>query len=292
MLAGRVPFDGATASDVNAAILTREPPPLSAEVPGVPTELERIVTKALCKNRDERYQTIQDFLLDLKGLKHQLESEAKPSTESGTVSAPQSPARRIRWAAAAILMAVALAGGVALIILRLHRPAVPTPLQYTQLTNFADSATSPALSPDGRMLAFIRGESTFGGPGQIYVKLLPDGEPVQLTHDDRLKRGSPKFSPDGARIAYTALDRGRIGTLGSCRYSEGSRASFLANASGTYLDRLRSRPATRVVFRTDRPGPPDGHRHLYGEPRRSSALFICRPRTGMAHRSYLSPDGK
>ena len=51
------------------------------------------------------------------------------------------------------------------------------------------------------MLAFIRGQSTFFGPGQIYVKLLPDGEPVQLTNDNLDKMG-PKFSPDGARIAY------------------------------------------------------------------------------------------
>ena len=88
MLAGRVPFDGATASDVSAAILTHQPPPVSAEVPGVPAELERIVTKALCKNRDERYQTIQDFLLDLKGLKHDWKSEAKPATVSGPATMP------------------------------------------------------------------------------------------------------------------------------------------------------------------------------------------------------------
>src|SRR5438477_280112 len=62
-------------------------------------------------------------------------------------------------------------------------PGAPARLEYTQLTNFADSATSPALSPDGRMLAFVRGESTVSGPGQIYVKLLPDGEPLQLTHN-------------------------------------------------------------------------------------------------------------
>src|SRR5205823_10432604 len=101
------------------------------------------------------------------------------------------------WAAAPVLVAVVLAAGSALIVLRLERPAAPARLEYTQLTNFADSATSPALSPDGRMLAFIRSEYTFGGPGQIYVKLLPDGEPVQLTDDNLYKRGSPKFSPDG-----------------------------------------------------------------------------------------------
>ncbi|HEU4691107.1 MAG TPA: hypothetical protein VFS23_22215 [Vicinamibacterales bacterium] len=49
------------------------------------------------------------------------------------------------------------------------------PDDYAQLTNFADSVTSPAISPDGRTLTFIRGISSFQGPGQIYVKSLPDG---------------------------------------------------------------------------------------------------------------------
>src|SRR5262249_7450837 len=133
-----------------------------------------------------RYQSMRDVVVDLRRLMRQ----------SGETPAPQSPARRIRWATAAALIAVALAAGSALIIWRLGRPAGPARLEYTQLTNFADSATCPALSPDGRMLAFIRSEYTFGGPGQIYLKLLPSGEPVQLTHDDLDKRGSPKFSPD------------------------------------------------------------------------------------------------
>jgi Tol biopolymer transport system component len=81
-------------------------------------------------------------------------------------------------------------------------PAARDSTEYIRLTDFADSAVSPTFSPDGRLLAFIRGPNTFVGPGQIYVKLLPDGEPVQLTHDDSFKL-TPAFSPDGARIAYT-----------------------------------------------------------------------------------------
>ena len=52
------------------------------------------------------------------------------------------------------------------------------------------------------MLTLIRGPETFAGPGQIYVKTLPDGEPVQLTSDG-VKKMSPMFSPDGSRIAYS-----------------------------------------------------------------------------------------
>jgi len=62
------------------------------------------------------------------------------------------------------------------------------------------------------MLAFIRGASTFFGPGQIYVKLLPDGDPVQLTKDNLFKMG-PTFSPDGARIAYATGGAGDNPTM-------------------------------------------------------------------------------
>ena len=57
------------------------------------------------------------------------------------------------------------------------------------------------------MVAFYRSDRTFIITGQIYVKLLPNGEPVQLTHDPRQKYNLA-FSPDGSRIAYTAIDNG------------------------------------------------------------------------------------
>src|SRR5882672_5583795 len=113
------------------------------------------------------------------------------------------PNRKVIIAAFALL-AIAI---VAVLLLFVRRPAKQE-LPYEQITNFTDSAVSPALSPDGRMLAFIRSEYTFGGPGQIYVKLLPDGEPAQLTYDNLAKRGSPKFSPDGTRLAYAAIEPG------------------------------------------------------------------------------------
>ncbi|MET0624260.1 MAG: protein kinase, partial [Pyrinomonadaceae bacterium] len=77
MASGAPPFSGPTASDVMAAVLAREPEPLSERADGVPAELERIVTKALAKERDERYQTAKDLGLDLRRLKQRLEFEAE-----------------------------------------------------------------------------------------------------------------------------------------------------------------------------------------------------------------------
>jgi len=78
MLAGRLPFEGSNTNEIVASILSdREVTPLARYSREVPAELERIVSKGLRKNRDERYQTIKDMLLDLKSLKQELEFERK-----------------------------------------------------------------------------------------------------------------------------------------------------------------------------------------------------------------------
>jgi len=77
MVARDLPFDGNTISDVIVAILTTEPPPLTTYGLDVPSELERIVTKALRKDREERYQSVKGLGLDLETLKRQLEFEVE-----------------------------------------------------------------------------------------------------------------------------------------------------------------------------------------------------------------------
>ncbi len=76
MIAGCAPFVGATDSDVMVSILEREPLSLTQNLPEVPPELQRIVSKALRKDREERYQGIRDMVLDLKNLRQELEFAA------------------------------------------------------------------------------------------------------------------------------------------------------------------------------------------------------------------------
>ena len=77
MIVGRAPFAGSTLNEVIAAILRDTPPPVAECAPDAPPELERILSRALRKDRDERYPTIKELLLDLKGLTEQRGFEAR-----------------------------------------------------------------------------------------------------------------------------------------------------------------------------------------------------------------------
>src|SRR6266702_4675771 len=110
MIAGCLPFEGSNTNEILASILNdKEPSPLARYAREVPAELERIVSKALRKDREERYQTVKDLLLDLKRLKHQLEFEielerSKPpeknSGEASVVTGTKPVAETIEVAAA------------------------------------------------------------------------------------------------------------------------------------------------------------------------------------------------
>jgi eukaryotic-like serine/threonine-protein kinase len=94
MVAGRVPFEGKTVTDMLVAILEKEPPPLKNLAPEqIPAELDRIITKTLRKNPDERYQTSKELFVDLQRLRQKLEIEshlersAPPEVSGGATTA-------------------------------------------------------------------------------------------------------------------------------------------------------------------------------------------------------------
>jgi len=102
MVAGRVPFEAKTTSDVIAAILEKQPPPLARYEPDAPSQIQWIVTKALRKDRDERYQTIKEMLSDLRDFKQELdiqlriESSAAPDEPGSDVDRNKSGQRAAR----------------------------------------------------------------------------------------------------------------------------------------------------------------------------------------------------
>jgi DNA-binding winged helix-turn-helix (wHTH) protein/Tol biopolymer transport system component len=158
-------------------------------------------------------------------------------------------------------------------------------LSYTQITNFTDSAVAPALSPDGRMVAFYRSDTWFLTPDQIYVKLLPRGEPVQITNDPRLKYGLA-FSPDGSRIAYTTYttedDVWRTFTVSPLG---GEPALLLSNAAGlTWLDQRQ------ILFSEIQTGIHMGIVTATENRSEHRKVYFPQHERMMAHFSYASPN--
>ena len=98
MITGRRPFSGPTNVDVMTGILNREPEPLLPNLPDGPRELDRIVLRALRKDREERYQTVKDLLIDLKDAKRELDTQSQrisTSSPSAAVSAESVPEKSI-----------------------------------------------------------------------------------------------------------------------------------------------------------------------------------------------------
>ncbi len=273
MATGVSPFRSTTAQLTIDAILNNPPTSPRHINPTLPAELERIILKGLAKDRNLRYQSASELLADLERLQRDL--QVGPSTKAAPL------ARRTRRHLGYVLAGLVVAAVVATFVL--SRPeSLPSATErpYVQLTNFTDSATNPAVSPDGRMLTFIRGSSTFLDPGQVYVKHLPDGEPVPLTRDDRPKM-APVFSPDGSRIAYTVSVSGKWETW-MVPVSGGETRPMLANAAALtwFGDR-------RILFSEIKRGLQMAI--VTGTESRSEVRDVYVP-SGMAHRSYVSPD--
>jgi eukaryotic-like serine/threonine-protein kinase len=280
------PFDGATSPIIFEQLLSKEPAPVRRNNAKLPLELDRVVMRLLEKDRETRYQSAADVRADLKRI-------ARGTAGTAVVGDPRkegtsAPRRR------GILAAAAIAGVSVLAVLgwraldRDDGPIAP-PSEWQQLTNFTDSLVDPSLSPDGRMVTFLRTGSTAQFPrlGDVYVKLLPDGESVRLTNSIQA-RYAPTFTPDGSRVAFTQIAPSAPPSWDTWTIpiGGGEPTRMLPNASGlAWID------AQHVLFSqimgngihmgivTSTTGRADEREIYYPDHERA-----------MAHYSYLSPD--
>ncbi len=182
MVTGRLPFEGANTGEVLGAIATqREAPPLAAFAPGTPPELESIVSRALAKDRGERYHAMQDLALDLKHLRQSLDFEARarraspaggeapappPAVGAGT-SAPLAAAAPRRVSAplrraVPFGLALLVAAGVAAALL-LRRAPASAAIDSLAVLPFA----APGADPDTELLADGITESLINSLSQV-----------------------------------------------------------------------------------------------------------------------------
>jgi eukaryotic-like serine/threonine-protein kinase len=264
LLTRRPPFTGPTVAETFAAILERSPD-WSSLPRSTPAAIRELLRRCLEKDAARRLQDIAEA------------RDTIARAERGW-----NLWRAAAIAAAAVAVAAVGAG------LWMRGPAGPIDRsEWVQLTQFSDSVIHPALSPDGKMISFVRGPSNPSvpfAPGQVYVKQLPDGEPVRLTNDALLKM-SPVFSPDGSRIVYTAVTQQFAWDSWTVPVLGGGPRRWQPNASGL----LWAGPG-RLLF-SEMKKPPHMAIVTAGEEReRQRDVYVPEHTQGMAHLSYASPD--
>ena len=251
MVAGRAPFAGPTTSDALVCILDKEPAPLAhLSTSEVPEALEWIVTKALTKEREDRYQTAREMLTDLRRLKQKLEHEAQterslaPGMEqqqakqasSNIVSTDDARTeqtvltearatreaegsvgrsklyKRAAFAGLAVVAAIFIAWAVRALLVKETRTTAPAATSAVPL-NITRVTTWSGLDVQPSFSPdgnSIAYSSNHGGNFEIYVKQLAPGGREVPLTSDGEQNFQPAWSPDGKSIAYYSKNRGGI----------------------------------------------------------------------------------
>jgi Tol biopolymer transport system component len=193
MATGRRAFQGDSRMSILAAILDKEPQPVSAISEGVPRDLEKIITRCLRKDSRRRFQHMDDLKVALEELEEEVDSGRSPLQPM-----PRRP-RVNPWIA---ILGLALAAGVSAAWWFASHSGRQASVYGTvrPLTTYAGNESEPALSPDGKQIAFA-----WDGPHQdnydIYVRLVNGGSALRLTTDPAPDH-APAWSPDGEHLAF------------------------------------------------------------------------------------------
>ena len=193
LLTGRRPFTGNTAQQIVAAQLTQAPEDLRTHRPAVPPPLAAAVMRALERRPADRWQSAGEMLA-------KLEPWLTPSGETThpTVPTPyQSPPRRwLPIALGALVVAATLAG---LLLFRSREPAVLRLDRRVQVTLAPGMEIEPAVSPDGRLVAYAAGAMQ---SLEIKVRRLDGGSALSVAAQSGRPQRFPSWSPDGGRIMF------------------------------------------------------------------------------------------
>jgi len=235
MATGRQAFSGTSLAAVFTAILRDEPPPPSQVNPGLPTELDRIIIKALEKDRDLRYQHAADMRTDLKRLKRETDSGRSPlarealTAPSGSKSLTYPPSegarsagwlkeRRFRLVLVGLAVAVAIAAAGLYKLLVRRKPGTGFQVMSIERLTQVGNAQTAAISPDGKYVAY-----TAGDPGEqsFWLRQVATRRNIQIVPPAAGLYASLTFSHDGNYVYYVRFPNNqttgtayRVPTLG------------------------------------------------------------------------------
>jgi Tol biopolymer transport system component len=195
MATGKKAFEGKSQASLIAAILEREPPPISTLQPMSPPALDRVVKTCLAKDPDERFQTAHDLKLQLQWIGEAGSQAGVPAR----VVLPGKARERLALAAAGLFLLTTIA---ALSFWSLQ-PALPRPVTRTVITLPPDQRLAGleqpavALSPDGNYLAYV---AVQGGAQQLYLRAMDslEARPIPGTEG----AVNPFFSSDGQWLFF------------------------------------------------------------------------------------------
>ncbi|MBL8208053.1 MAG: protein kinase [Blastocatellia bacterium] len=236
MVTGRLPFSGSSTGETLDRILHSEPEAMAQFNRDVPVELERIVNKALRKDREQRYQTSKELLFDLQRLQEELKSRVKIASDGkpekldsslatwagGNQNAqvgdpPSAPTvaytkyliRKIKQHKRVLLAVFIVAGitfGVYQFIGQRQSPPATSPkpmtpsqtMEMRKLTN-TGNITTAAISPDGKYVAYTQRE---GGQQSLWLRQVAITSNVQIVPPTKANFTGLTFSPDGNYLYY------------------------------------------------------------------------------------------
>jgi eukaryotic-like serine/threonine-protein kinase len=279
MVTGATPFSGESSADVIAAIVKSEPPAISRMAPDAPEKLVEIISKALEKDADDRYQTIKDLLVDLRRLKKRLDFESEMG-RSATTAGPHSihdslSATTISSAASQTVSTDSVRPSSAEYIvseIKRHKTgALLAIIGVLMLTGAAIFAWTKYSTPTKPTVAHSMKIEKLTSGGRV------NGVPID---------GSTSISPDGKYVVYTLIDAGKV-SVWVRQISTGSDVQIVPPILGGNNGTTISRDGEFVYYVAQTPD--DTDRTLYRVP-----ILGGTPRRVLEHVQgpiSFSPDG-
>ncbi len=219
MLTGKMAFSGETVTDTLASILKSEPD--WSQLPSATPAHVRVLLRR-CLQKDPRQR-----LRDIGDARVSLEEVLAGSPESYSTAGISFPTARkiVPWTIAGLVVGALIAG----LAVWKFAPGTASNLtmHFSAVTNFAGVQAQPALSPDGRSVAFV---SNRDGNYNIYVTLIHGGNLVEVTHDPNMKE-RPMWSPDGATLVYSRLNHSGVPDIWEVPALGGTPRRLILNAT-------------------------------------------------------------
>jgi len=283
MIAGHAPFQGKTRAALLGAILKDNPPPLSTLQSTTPKTLDRLVTRCLAKDPDDRWQNARDVVHELEWIAAGGDGEA--------ITVPKPAAGRSGWIGWLVAAALAVAFVAALFMNRPRSAANQETLQFTipppDRTTFGTpigggtgtgAASQVAISPDGRTIAFV---ASANGSYRLWLRPIASTESHVLPGTEGAS--FPFWSPDSRSLGFFA--NGKIKKVAAAGGPVITLCDAVSGRGGAWS------PDNVILFTPSTAGPMMRVSAAGGEPTIASALDTAYAETNHRFPQFL-PDGK